>query len=295
VRITGNQVDIQDSAPTPDSKALFVLGRLDQGTTLALDPRSGTLTPFLNGISALEFVVSPDRQWMAYTEYPSGHLWKSRVDGSDALQLTDAPAYMEQWSPDAKWIVYSDWHKLYRVPADGGTPEKLIESGDNEVMPTWFPDGQSIAFNRYDFSHEPDGMYVLDMATRKVTPMAGAGKYYVAHWSPDGKYMVAIAREPSRMMLYTVATRQWRELRRFDAGWGYYAWSLDSRSIYFGQTQEKVGIYRLSVPGGAWEKVASMENVDASQIDGFVSVTADGQPAIMSHTGAAQVYLLAWK
>jgi serine/threonine protein kinase/Tol biopolymer transport system component len=295
VRITGNQVDIQDSTPAPDSKALFVLGRLDQGTTLALDPRSKTLTPFLNGISALEFVVSPDRQWMAYTEYPSGHLWKSRVDGSDALQLTDAPAYMEQWSPDAKWIVYSDWHKLYRVLADGGSPEKLIESGDDEVMPTWFPDGQSIAFNRYDPSREPDGMFVLDVATRKVTPMAGAEKYYVAQWSPDGKYMAAVAREPSRMMLYTAATRQWRELRRFDAQWGYYAWSLDSRSIYFGQTQEKVGMYRLSVPGGAWEKVASMENVDASEVDGFVSVTANGQPAIMSHSGAAQVYLLAWK
>ena len=295
VRITGNQVDIQDFTPAPDSKALFVLGRLDQGAMLALDPSSKSLTPFLNGISALEFVVSPDRQWMAYTEYPSGNLWKSRVDGSDASQLTDAPAYMEQWSPDAKWIVYSDWNKLYRVSADGGTPEKLIESGDSEVMPTWFPDGRSIAFNRYEPSHEPDGMYVLDMATRKVTPMAGAEKYYVARWSPDGKYMVAIAREPSRMMLYTAATRRWQELRRFDAGWGYYAWSLDSRFIYFGQTQEKVGMYRLSVPSGAWEKVASMENVDASQVDGFVSVTADGQPAIMSHTGAAQVYLLSWR
>jgi len=296
-RITGNQVDIQDSAPAPDSKALFVLGRLDQGTTLALDPGSKALTPFLNGISALEFVVSPDRQWMVYTEYPSGHLWKSRVDGSDALQLTDAPAYMEQWSPDAKWIVYSDWHKLYRVSADGGTPEKLIESGDNEVMPTWLPDGQSIAFNRYDFSHEPDGMYVLDVATRKVTPMAGAEKYYVAHWSPDGKYMVAIAREPSRLMLYTAAARQWREMRRFDAPWGYYAWSPDSRSVYFGQTQEKASIYRLSVPDGAWEKVVSMDDVgiDASAPDEFVSVTADGQPAIMSHSGAAQVYLLSWK
>ncbi len=297
VRVTGNQVDIQDSTPAPDSKALFVLGRLDQGTMLALDPGSKTLAPFLNGISALEFVVSPDRQWMAYTEYPSGHLWKSRVDGSDALQLTDAPAYMEQWSPDAKWIVYSDWHKLYRVSADGGTPEKLIESGDNEVMPTWFPDGQSIAFNRYDFSHEPDGMYVLDVATRKVTPMAGAEKYYVAQWSPDGKYMVAIAREPSRLMLYTATTRQWREMRRFDAPWGYYAWSPDSRSIYFGQTEQKVGMYRLSVPGGVWEKVASLDDVgiDASAPDEFVSVTADGQPAIMSHSGAAQVYLLAWK
>jgi Tol biopolymer transport system component len=295
VRITGNQVDIQDFAPTPDGKALFVMGRLDQGTMLALDPRSKTLTPFLNGISALEFAVSPDRQWMVYTEYPSGHLWKSRLDGSDALQLTDAPAYMQEWSPDGKWIAYSDWHKLYRVSADGGIPEKLIESGNSEVMPTWFPDGRSIAFNRFDMSHEPDGMYVLDVATRKVTPMAGAEKYYVAHWSPDGKYMVALAREPSRVMLYTAATRQWRELRRFDTPWGYYEWSTDSRSIYFGQMLEKVGMYRLTVPGGVWEKVASMDNVEVSQINGFVSVTADGQPAIMSHSGAAQVYLLAWK
>ncbi len=295
VRITGNQVDIRDSVPTSDSKALFVLGRLDQGAMLALDPRSKTLTPFLNGISALEFAVSPDRRWMVYTEYPSGHLWKSRLDGSDALQLTDAPAYMEQWSPDGKWIAYSDWHKLYRVSADGGTPEKLIESGNSEVMPTWFPDGRSIAFNRFDMSHEPDGMYVVDVATRKVTPMAGAEKYYVAQWSPDGKYMVAIAREPSRMMIYTAATKTWRELRRFDTPWGYYAWGLDSRSIYFGQMLKNVGIYRLSVPDGAWEKVASMDNVEVSQLNGFVSVTADGQPAIMGHTGAAQVYLLAWK
>jgi Tol biopolymer transport system component len=127
--------------------------------------------------------------------------------------------------------------------------------------------------------------------------MAGAEKYYVAHWSPDGKYMVAIAREPSRLMLYTAAARQWREMRRFDAPWGYYAWSPDSRSVYFGQTQEKASIYRLSVPDGAWEKVASMDDVgiDASAPDEFVSVTADGQPAIMSHSGAAQVYLLSWK
>ena len=54
-------------------------------------------------------------------------------------------------------------------------------------------------------------------------------------------------------------------------------------------------MYRLSVPSGAWEKVASMDNIDASEQDGFVSVTADGQPAIMSHSGAAQVYLLAWR
>jgi Tol biopolymer transport system component len=158
VLLAGNQVNTTDAAPARDSRSLFVLGRLETGTSLVFDPRAGKLVPFLGGLSALQFVISPDRQWMAYTEYPSGHLWKSRPDGSEAVQLTNAPAYMLQWSPDGKWIAYSDWRKIYRVSADGGAPEKLLVSGEHEVMPTWFPDGRSIAFNRFDFSDNPDGM-----------------------------------------------------------------------------------------------------------------------------------------
>lgn len=294
VRITGNQVNTTDAAPARDSRSLFVLGRLETGTSLVLDPRSGKLVPFLGGLSALQFVISPDKQWMAYSEYPSGYLWKSRLDGSGAIQLTNAPAYMLQWSPDGKWIAYSDWNKIYRVSADGGAPEKLMESGKNEVMPTWFPDGKSIAFNRFSFSENPDGMFVVDLASRKVTPMAGAEKYYVAAWSPDGKYLVAMAREPLRMMIYTAATRQWRELRRFDAPWGYYAWTSDSRYIYFDQTETLPGMYRLSVPSGVWERVSDIPYM-GSVTDAFVSVTVDGQPAVMNHTGVAQAYSLKWK
>jgi serine/threonine protein kinase len=294
VRITGNQVNTTDAAPARDSRSLFVLGRLETGTSLVFDPRIGKLVPFLGGLSALQFVISPDRQWMAYTEYPSGHLWKSRLDGSEAVQLTNAPAYMLQWSPDGKWIAYSDWRKIYRVSADGGAPEKLMGSGDHEVMPTWSPDGKSIAFNRFDFSDNPDGMYVVDVASRQVTSMAGAEKYYVAAWSPDGKYLVAMAREPLRMMIYTAATKQWRELRRFDAPWGYYAWTADSRYIYFDQTETKPGMYRLSVPSGAWERISDIPSM-GSVSDAFVSVTLDGQPAVMNHTGVAQVYSLVWK
>jgi serine/threonine protein kinase len=294
VRITGNQVNTTDAAPARDSRSLFVLGRLETGTSLVFDPRAGKLVPFLGGLSALQFVISPDRQWMAYTEYPSGHLWKSRPDGSEAVQLTNAPAYMLQWSPDGKWIAYSDWRKIYRVSADGGAPEKLLVSGEHEVMPTWFPDGRSIAFNRFDFSDNPDGMYVVDLASHKVTPMAGAEKYYVAAWSPDGRYLVAMAREPLRMMIYTAATKQWRELRRFDAPWGFYAWTPDSRYIYFDQIQALPGMYRLSVPSGMWERISDIPNM-GSVSDSFVSVTVDGQPAVMNHTGVAQVYSLAWK
>ena len=75
VRITGNQIPILASAPARDSTGLFVLGRADQGMMQALDPRTGRLEAFLGGLSAGEFVVSPDRQWMAYTEFPTGHLF----------------------------------------------------------------------------------------------------------------------------------------------------------------------------------------------------------------------------
>jgi hypothetical protein len=144
IRLTGNQLNITDATPARDSKSLYALGRMEAGAMQVFDSRAGKLVPFLGGLPASQFVVSPDRQWMAYSEYPSGHLWKSRVDGSEAVQLTDVPAWMEQWSPDGKWIAYSDWRKIYRVSANGGAPEKLMTEGDNEVIPSWSPDGKSI-------------------------------------------------------------------------------------------------------------------------------------------------------
>ena len=294
IRLTGNQLNITDAVPARDSKSLFVLGRVDSGTMEVFDPRAGKLVPFLGGLPALEFVVSPDKQWMAYTEYPSQHLWKSRVDGSDAVQLTKVTANMEQWSPDGKWIAYSDWSKIYRISADGGAPEKVMPEGDYEVIPSWSPDGKSIYFNRFDGLHEPDGLYVADVASGKAAPMPGAEKFYIPAWSPDGRYLLAMLREPLSFMIYSAATKQWRTLMRFDAREGFYAWSPDSRSIYFTQTQTHAGLYRVSVPDGVRERVSDIPDVGANNLQ-FVSITADGQPAVMANSGAAQVYSLQWK
>jgi len=294
MRLTGNQLNITDATPARDSKSLYVLGRVESGAMQVFDPRAGKLVPFLGGLPASELVVSPDRQWMAYSEYPSAHLWKSRLDGSEAVQLTETPAWMEQWSPDGKWIAYSDWSKIYRVSADGGAPEKLMGEGNNEVMPAWSPDGKSIVFNRFDGWNEPDGLYVVNLESRKVTPVPGGEKFYIPAQSPDGKYLVAMAREPLRMVIYSAATKQWRTLRPFDAPEGFYAWSPDSRTVYFSQTQTHAGMYRLSVPGGEWERLSDIPDTTVYN-EAFVSVTADGQPAIMSPAGAEQVYSLKWK
>lgn len=296
VRLTGNQINILAMAPTPDSKTLLVLGRMDQGLMQVYDPSTRKFLPYLDGFTARDFVISPDGQWMVYSEYPRGHLWKSRLDGSNAVQLTNAYSVMEQWSPDGKSIVYSDWHKLYVVSADGAAPEVLDPNGDNDISPSWSPDGKSVYFNDYPLpDHPPAPIRIIDVATHQITTMPGTAGYYFPSWSPDGKHLVAMAQSPARMMLYTAETKSWRELKRFDIPWGYWTWARDGKSLYMALVDAERGIYRLTVPEGKWEKLGGMERIDARDTDAFISLTPEGQPAIMSHIGTAHLYSLHWK
>jgi serine/threonine protein kinase len=295
VRITGNQLPILAAAPMRDSQGLFVLGNTDEGVMRAYDPRSKKLLPYLDDLSMIEFVISPDRQWMAYSEYPSRHLWKSRLDGSERVQLTSSTAVMQQWSPDGKWLAYTDAQNVYLVSAAGGAPQKLTPDGADGVAPSWFPDGKSIAFNNYPYPDKPFGIHVIDLATRRISDMPGADRYYVPSWSPDGKYMVAMAQNPSRMVLYSVQTKTWRDLHTFDVPWGFWTWASDSNSIYMGLILGKNGIYELTVPQGAWKQLCGLGGVNGPQgADSFMSLTPDGQPAIMSRTGVGQIYSLRW-
>ncbi len=58
---------------------------------------------------------------------------------------------------------------------------------------------------------------------------------------------------------------------------------------------EKGGIYRLTVPEGQWTKLSGLEGVNGLGDDSQMSLTPEGQPAIMTRTGVAQIYLLHWE
>jgi eukaryotic-like serine/threonine-protein kinase len=297
VRLTAGQIDVLAATPSRDSTGLFMIGRIAQGAMQVYDPKQKRFVPLLDGLPASSFVISPDRKWMAYPDYPRHRLWRSKLDGSEKLQLTDVYAAMPQWSPDSKSIVFSDWNQLYRVSLDGGPAEKLLAAPHNEVAPDWWPDGKSIVFNDFPRSDEKlPGLKVLDLDTRKISIMPGSEGFYVPSWSPDGKYMVAMAQNPSRMMLYSAQSGAWNLLQKFEVPWGYWIWSGDSKSIYMAVTSVQPGIYRLSIPDGKWELIAKLDGVNISPdlSEGFLSLSADGQPAFMNDTSVVQVYSASW-
>src|SRR5271154_1236970 len=300
VRLTAGQIDVLAMTPSRDSAGLFVVGRISQGEMHVFDPQQKRFVPFLNGLAASSIAISPDKKWMAYADYPRHFLWRSKLDGGEKLQLTDFYATMEQWSPDSKQIVFSDWRQLYLISADGGVAEKLISNPNNEVAPFWSPDGKSITFNDFPNPGQPRAIKVLDLATRKISIMPGSEGYYVGEWSPDGKYMIAAAQNPSRLELYTVKSGTWKDIIKFDRAWGWCIWSNDSKSVYVQMPTAvpgvEPGLYRLGIPDGSWKLTSTFDGLTLSSdnLEGFFALTSDGRLAMMSDTSVVQIYYAKW-
>ncbi|HEX4425171.1 MAG TPA: hypothetical protein VH079_07215, partial [Terriglobales bacterium] len=122
-------------------------------------------------------------------------------------------------------------------------------------------------------------------------------------WSPDGQYLAGIQNPPKSLAIYSVKTKQWKQLKVFEHDWGFFAWAPDSKSIYFVRSvgevgpSEQTGIYRLTIPDGKWELYTKFTGVNplGQGAQDFVSITPEGKIAVMSDTGATQIYQMKWK
>jgi Tol biopolymer transport system component len=112
------------------------------GELVRYDAKSKQFLPYLSGISAIQLGLSKDGRWVAYVSYPDGTLWRSKVDGTERLQLTSAPmaVLQPQWSPDGKQIAFGavmpgKRMHVYIVSADGGVP-KEVTKGERDESPS---------------------------------------------------------------------------------------------------------------------------------------------------------------
>ncbi len=154
--LTSSPMSLFSPLPSRDGKKLFLVGRTYRGDLMRYDSKSREFVPFLAGISAEYADFSKDGQWVAYTSYPEGTIWRSKLDGTDQLQLTYPPLYavMPRWSPDGKNIVFFEFPessskpaRMYEVSAEGGSPRPLLpDDPRHQQDPNWSPDGSKIIF-----------------------------------------------------------------------------------------------------------------------------------------------------
>jgi Tol biopolymer transport system component len=227
-------------------------------------------------------------------------LWRSRVDGSDKIQLTFPPvrAYQPRWSPDGSQIVFTDIRfdspsKVYLLSSSGGSPEMLTQTNTYEGDATWTPDGKSVVFGRTDkISHA--GIYRLDLQARRVSAIPGADGLFSPRVSPDGRYISALTFGQTKLMLLKASTNRWSSLAEGQEV-GYNEWSHDGKYVYMRESRDGAGeLVRVRIKDGVLEHLLSLKDFPQPS-DGFASwigLTPDDAPLLMRDRSLQEIYAL---
>jgi len=241
-QLTTGPILYSSVVPDISGRKLFVQGTQQRGELVRYDAVAKQFVPFLGGISASDVAFSRDGKWVAYTTVPDYTLWRSRVDGSERLQLTYPPAAatLPSWSPDGTQVAYISVQagkpiKIFLVSAQGGSPEELLPEQVGEVDATWSPDGGQLAFGRISaFNVGTKDIQLVDMKTRQTSTLPGSAGLFSPRWSPDGRYLLALSVEGShKLMLYDFKTKKWAEWLAEASNVDYPQWSADSRYVYY--------------------------------------------------------------
>jgi Tol biopolymer transport system component/DNA-binding winged helix-turn-helix (wHTH) protein len=305
VRLTQGPIKFHNPYPSRDGRKIFALGVMERGELVRRVAGSGQLVPFLGGISAYAAEFSRDGRWVAYVAYPDGMLWRSRVDGSDRLQLTRPPlnaggppsfATGVHWSPDGKRLVFLGTLDLkvaaYFVSAEGGAPEVVPVPDDRGWVPrSWSADGRSLAFGHP--GAPASAIQVLDVQTGRFSKLPGSEGLTEPVWSPDGRILAALSSDGHRLHLLDVASQKWRETLSAKERLAFPSWSPDGRALFISQGSTRI---RLWAADGRRETIASLEGVQRpSDTRDWVGHTPDGSLITLRDLSVQEIFALDWE
>jgi serine/threonine protein kinase/Tol biopolymer transport system component len=307
VRLTAGPMNTHAPVISVDGRRLFVVGKVSRGELVRYDPASRQFQPYLTGISAEQVGFSRDRESVAYVTYPEGLLWRSKIDGSQRLQLTYEPtrALSPRWSPDGKQIAFlgktpgNPW-KIYLVSPEGGRPSQITSGQRDEFEPCWSPTGDSIAFGYAPWLEAGAPatslrIQLLSLQTRQASALPGSEGLFWPGWSPDGRHIAALTSNWKKVMLFDVASQRWRELAKITAH--YPNWSKNGRYLYVQSAggNEKA-IFRIRVADGEVEQVANLRGVrQTGYYAHWFGLAPDDSALVLRDVGSQEIYALDWE
>jgi Tol biopolymer transport system component len=292
------------ASPQAGRTLYFVTSNAARGELWKFDARSGEFKTFLTGVSGAYVAYSPDSKWITYGSTQDGSLFRSRADGSEALQLTKPPMYVEvsSWSPDGRLISFMGRQpgkpfRIYLIGRDGGALQEAAEGTDGQGGPSWSPDGKTLVYGNV-LCEEMRDCWIrrLDLATGQTEIISGSHGCRTARWSPDGKYIAALHPPTHQLMLFDVNAQRWKMLADSVTG-DDINWSNDSQAVYVDSLKEKNSIIeRVQIKDGERRTIVNLAALErgAGMTGSWIGLTPDNSPILLRLSTTSEVYALEW-
>jgi serine/threonine protein kinase len=263
---------------TPNGRALLYswFGRLTE-----VNVQSGAITR-----SALATALGPDvsditirGNRMAYVHWALEHsIWQltlhrtgdaqtPEISASPAIQLIASTMREDtpQFSPDGEWITFSSDRAgstdIWVGRSDGSDLRRLTFLDGFAGTPRWSPDGQWIVFDLRPPSSGPD-IWVVRVAggdTRRLATNTGGAD--VPSWSNDGRWIYF--HSPSDDQIWKIPSAGGRAVPLTRRG-GFEGFeSMDGKYLYYSNSQEHSGIWRMNLANGSEAPVPELSGTGA--------------------------------
>jgi Tol biopolymer transport system component len=303
IQLTNGPLDFGDPTPGRDGRTFFVVGSQPRSELVRYEGNSG-FKSYFGGMSITDLAFTTDGQWVTYVTVPDKALWRSRIDGTERLQLTDPGttwAALPRWSPDGKQLVFmgrtlsSNW-RAYLISANGGKLEDLVPSAIAGFDPNWMPGGKSILVSLGSSGSSGQGISIVDLDTRMVTDLPGSEGLFSPRVSPDGKTIIGITTDSEHLMFFDVATKRWSE--GLNTALGYPSWSQDGQYVYFESVlSPDPGFYRLRVADRKVERIASLLGIHRywGEMAEWIGIAPDDSLLLTRDASNQEVYAIDWQ
>lgn len=151
------------------------------------------------------YVIAPD----GTGERRVGHL--PRAGGAPNQFGGPLSGSPPSWSPDGRWLTYAygpaGHHDIAIGAVDGSDERQIVTSADDDMLPTFSPDGTRIAFVR----HVPVAGDSVGRLSAWTVPMFGGAPssidagaaiaFQPLAWSPDGRQLLTYSRDGAQIRI----------------------------------------------------------------------------------------------
>jgi Tol biopolymer transport system component len=185
------------------------------------------------------------------------------------------------WMPDGKKLLFNQGGSLYKIPIEGGTPEKLntdfANRNNNDHVISFDGKMLAISHHRADMPGGGSTVYVLPLAGGTPKLVTEQTPSYLHGWNPNGKEVVYVAQRGNPYYdIYKKSINGGEEIKLTNNS-DYHVdgceYSPDGKYIYFNSSESgTMQLWRMKPDGSAKEQLTFDE-----YNDWFPHISPDGK------------------